>query len=463
MKLNIRNFLVPLALLACGMEAMAQHTNTGYFNEGYIYKHEINPALVGDTAFYVALPALGNMNISMRGSMDLQDYIYNVDGKTTTFMNSGVSSGEFLGNIGDRNKLSTDIKIAILSGGFKAFGGYNTVGINLRANMSAMVPGSLLRLAKEGPNNSTYDISDFKAHADSYIELAFGHSRQIDEKWRVGAKLKLLFGLANIDAEFDKASLTLGDDSWSAVTNAKVQASIKGFTYQTEDKMRGAEGEQTQHTYVSDVDLDNTGLNGFGLAIDLGAEYKLNEDWTFSASLLDFGFIKWNNNMVASTNGDRTFETDKYIFNVDDDKSNSFDNELDRLSEGLATLYELQDNGDEGSRTKMLAATINLGAEYTLPYYRNLTFGLMNTTRLQGSFSWTDFRLSANVAPVNMFSASLSGSLGTYGCSFGWLLNLHVTGYTMFIGVDRMLGKLSKQGIPLSSNASVNIGINIAI
>ena len=44
-----------------------------------------------------------------------------------------------------------------------------------------------------------------------------------------------------------------------------------------------------------DFDTDNLGPTGFGMAIDLGATYKLNDEWTFSASLLDLGFISWKN------------------------------------------------------------------------------------------------------------------------------------------------------------------------
>ena len=106
--------------------------------------------------------------------------------------------------------------------------------------------------------------------------------------------------------------------------------------------MRGAEGEKQPHTYVNDLDYDKFGMNGFGLAVDLGAEYKLDDDWRFSAALLDLGFIKWNNNMVASTNGEKTFTTDKYIFNVNDEEKNSFENEGDRLMNDLCYLYELR-------------------------------------------------------------------------------------------------------------------------
>lgn len=117
--------------------------------------------------------------------------------------------------------------------------------------------------------------------------------------------------------------------------------------------------------------------------------------------------------------------------------------------------------GDRGGRTTMLSATLNFAGQYTLPVYRNLTFGLMNTTKIQGAYSWTDFRLSANVAPVKIFSATANMAVGSYGCGFGWLANLHVTGFNLFLGMDHTLGKLTKDGVPLSSNASVNFGMNV--
>lgn len=164
--------------------------------------------------------------------------------------------------------------------------------------------------------------------------------------------------------------------------------------------------------------------------------------------------------MLATTNGEKTFNTDKYTFNPDDDAPNSFKNEWDKIKDDISAIYELDDAGDRGGRTTALHATMNLAAQYEFPLYKPLTFGLMNTTRFGGDFTWTDFRLSANVAPCKVFSAAVSLGAGTYGVSFGWLANLHVTGFNLFIGTDHTPGKLAKQGVPLSSNAQVNFGIN---
>ena len=451
--------IIAVAIWGLASAATAQNLNSGYFTDGYLYRHTLNPAFGNDQS-YVAMPALGNLNVGMNSNLRVDDILFNVNGRTALNLNPQESTSEFLVGIHDKNTLTENLRLQILGTGFKAFGGYNTFEINARQDLGLNIPGSLFRLAKEGIENKTYDISNFNAHAGGYAEIALGHSRQINDQLRVGAKLKVLLGIANIDANFKKAQLTLGENEWIGITDAEIQASIKSMKYEIEETERGPEGEETTHKYVSGLDIDSWGINGFGLAFDLGAEYKLDKNWAFSASLLDLGYIGWNNNYVASTNGERQINTDKYIFNVDEDASNSFENEADRLMEGLSALYELQDNGDMGSRSKALAATMNLGVQYTPDFYDKLSFGLLNSTRMAGKYSWTEFRLSANVAPTNIFSASANMALGTYGTSFGWLLNFHPSGFNLFIGMDHTLGKLAKQGVPLSGRANVNIGIN---
>ena len=51
--------------------------------------------------------------------------------------------------------------------------------------------------------------------------------------------------------------------------------------------------------------------------------------------------------------------------------------------------------------------------------------------------------------------------IGAQALCMGWVLNIHPKGYNLFIGMDHLLGKMSKECIPLSSNASVAVGMNI--
>lgn len=455
MKTSIKLFAA-VAMIGFAGSAYAQNTNSGYFLDGYNYRYQMNPAF-GNSMNFVSIPGLGNVNAAMRGTINLDDIFHVVDGKTVLFTNPGVSDS-FLNGLNSVSHLGTDLKVNILSGGFKAWGGYNTVSINARATANVGVPRTLFELAKEGVSNRTYDISDVNASAQGYAEIAFNHSRDILQVpgLRVGAAVKFLIGIANVQADFKKADLTLGTDEWIATTNADIYANLGGMEYKTKVNDKG-------HTYVSGIDMDgdgSVGPNGFGMAFDLGANYKWN-DFNFSLGVLDLGWISYFDTKHASTNGDRTVNTDAYIFNTDEDVDNSFKNEWDRFSDDLSELYQLSDNGETGTRNVGLGATLNVGVDYALPYYRRLHFGVLSSTRIASNFTWTEVRISANVNPVDCFSADVNFGIGTFGPCFGWLLNFNHRWANIFLGMDCTMGKLAKQGVPLKSNASINLGLNI--
>lgn len=439
---------------AAALPAYTQTTYSGYFTENYGYRFQMNPA-IGNEKGFVSFPGLGNINTQTHGNLNLSDVVYTLNGKTVLFTNPGISAAEVMKNISGRNKIGSNCKFDIMTVGFKAFGGYNAISLSAVSDVEMSVPGSFFSLVKEGVTNDSYDVKDMFGKANVYMQLALNHSHWISSVpgLRVGASLKVLLGAGNVDFRFNEARLELGHDQWIAKTNADIYASVSNFSFdhKTDDK--------TGHEYVSGGDIDKFGLNGFGLGLDLGAEYIWN-DLKFSAAVLDLGFMKWGKTHWASTNGTKTIDTDAYIFNADDDAPNSFDNEWDRFTGDLGKLYQLEDNGVLDSRTRALAATVNLGVVYELPSYRKLHFGLLNSTRINGDYSWTQFRLSANIAPVKFFSADANFMVGSYGVGFGWLINFHTTGFNLFAGMDHTVGKLTKEGVPLNSNNAVNFGIN---
>lgn len=443
--------------IAAAFGSVAQNTNSGYFLDGYTYRYQMNPAFGGEKNF-VSMPALGNLNLAVRGNLHLSSVIYSLNGRTVLFTNPGIGAADALGRFHDRNRIGSNIKVNVLSAGFKAFGGFNAVSINARANVNAIVPKAFFELAKEGISNRTYNIRDLRAQATGYAEIALNHSRDISRipGLRVGGAVKVLLGMANLDAYFNEADLTLGTDAWTARTNADIYANFGKLQYEHDVNKQGRE-------YVSGVNMDGEGSigpNGFGLAFDLGASYNWNKDFTFSLAVLDLGWLTFSDTKYASTCGTQTINTDAYTFNADGDAPNSFSSEWKRLRDNFSDLYQLNDMGVTGSRTIGLGATLNVGVDYALPMYRKLHFGLLSSTRIQGKYTWTEARLSANIAPVKCFSADVNVAGGTYGASMGWILSFHHTGFNMFVGMDHVLGKLAKPGVPLSSNASVNFGMN---
>lgn len=460
---TLKTILIMASVVAASAAANAQTTYSGYFLDNYTYRYEMNPAF-GNSKGFVSMPVLGNFNTAIRGNLHLLDIFYKSPngGKTMLFTNPQVSVSEAMSKFDNRNKIGTNNKINILSVGFKGFGGFNAITISASANLEASLPKSFFSLAKEGISNRTYDIKDMFAYANAYATIALNHSHDIKQVpgLRIGASVKLNIGVGNLDMRFNEADLTLGTDGWTARTNADIYASVTGLKFEKDIYTPKGINGGAPREYVSGANLDDGfGINGFGLGFDLGAEYKWH-DFKFSAAVLDLGFMSWGQTQWASTDGTQTISTNAYTFSANGSADNSFENEIDNLADDLSKLYQLKDMGEKSSYTRALAATLNFGVDYELPVYRKLHFGLLNSTRINGAYTWTQFRLSANIAPVKAFSADVNVVAGTYGVGFGWMLNLHTTGINLFLGMDHTLGTLSKQFIPLNSNASFNFGLN---
>lgn len=453
--------------MAVGCSAAAQTINSAYFTEDYKFRHMLNPAF-GNEQNYVSIPALGNISVNTHGNFGYRDVIMSnpmypslSDKKMTTFLNPYISAEDALSGFSTgNNRITGDVSLTILSAGFKAFGGYNTIEINSRTTTGVSLPYELFEFAKNTGNHS-YDIGDINAHAQSFAEIAFGHSRQINDKLRLGAKLKVLVGLGRADVKMRnmKADLT-AEDKWTITGEATTDVSMKGFSYVSEEKEYNIEGSGT-YERVNDVDLDGVGVGGFGMAIDLGGVYEINEDWTVSASVLDLGFISWTNDMLAENRSKSFVFNGFHDVSVTSDRGEEIDTKVDRYGDQLADFANLTDMGDKGGRSTGIGATINVGAEYTLPVYRKVSFGALCTSRINGAYSWTEGRLSANYAPLNWLDGGVSFAVNSFTTSMGWVLNLHPKGYNFFIGMDHILGKTSKEMIPLSSNASLTVGMNI--
>ena len=465
---RLATYMMTAAMTLCGTTVTAQTMNSAYFTGDYKYRHDLNPAY-GNEQNYISWPALGNLNVSTHGNFGYGDVVMNnpmfgkgSDKKMTTFLNPYISSSDALSGFSKgNNRISGNVDITILSAGFKAFGGYNTIELGARTSFGMSLPYELFEFAKNTGNKS-YDIGDVTANATAFAQLAFGHSHQIGDKLRIGAKVKFLFGGARADMKMEnlKADLT-ADDKWTVTGKATANVSMKGFTY-LESEEEYNDPQRGTYRKVDDVDIDGAGLGGFGMAFDLGGIYKINRDWTVSAAVVDLGFINWSNNMQA------TNRSQSFIFNgfhdtaVKSDHTNSLDNQADKYGDQIADFANLSDEGDQGSRSTGFGATVNVGCEYTLPVYRKLTFGLLSSTRINGDHTWTEGRLSANVAPLKWLDGGINFAVNSYTASMGWVLNIHPKGQNFFIGMDHLLGKTSKEFIPLSSNASVCVGFNVA-
>ena len=473
-------------MLVCTLSANAQFLRTSYFMEGTHYRQQLNPALT-PTKGYFNLPVIGAVNATVGStSLGYQDIIDIIDDGDDFY-----TKPDFMNRLKDNNKLNVNFSTEILSAGWykgKNFWSFNIglrtdIGANLTKNMFTFL--NEMETVEENWRNSNYDISGQQLNINAYTEIGLGLSRQINSRLTVGARVKALLGIGNMELKLNRVAMSANlpsdqqinqwssESYWNSMTpsqaaqaaqelkdkfnnyhanltvGAELKSSFKGLELQEE------EGKD----YVTDFDFDSgkLGIAGYGFGIDLGASYKILDNLTVSASVLDLGFISWSKSStkIASANPDPIdIKGSTYANMVDPNNPNTVMNAVNQLQNDAQGYMDRVTNGDvldydmlqlevsdaKESRKSRLASTLVLGAEYGF-FNNKLAVGVLSTTRFVQPDALTELTLSANYRPKSWFNVALSYSaIQSAGKSFGLGLKLG----PVFVGTDYMfLGKNS--------------------
>lgn len=461
---GIKKALFTILICMTAVLAEAQSFRSAYFLEGVSTRHRMNPAFIGERN-YISIPGLGNINAGIQSNVGLTDFIYKYDdpaGKydLTTFMSSTVGREEFLNKLYNHNRFLLNSEVTVFGTGFYNLGGYTTMELVMRSGMQTSLPYVLFDFMKTGmdqPEETRYQIHNIRSTAQTYAEFALGHAHRLNEKLTVGAKLKFLLAGAYADARINQLDLTMSEDRWEVMARGTLLASMKGGAYKTEADSKGRQ--------IKGFDVDHPGANGWGLAADWGLNWQLTPDLSLSGALTDLGFISWNRMMKGSTLNDVYYFDGFDHIEVDDDHpdgSGDLEDQLDDLGDDLGDLAKFYDQGNTGKRYKMIAANLNLGAEYRMPFDKALSAGFLWSSSFREIQNWHEGRIYAGWSPSHWLDLSVNYGISSLASSLGWILNFHPKGINFFIGSDQMLLKVNSQGIPLNKlNAGIFTGLNV--
>ena len=484
-------------MLVCTLSANAQFLRTSYFMEGTHYRQQLNPALT-PTKGYFNLPVIGAVNATVGStSLGYQDIIDIIDDGDDFY-----TKPDFMNRLKDNNKLNVNFSTEILSAGWykgKNFWSFNIglrtdIGANLTKNMFTFL--NEMETVEENWRNSNYDISGQQLNINAYTEIGLGLSRQINSRLTVGARVIALLGIGNMELKLNRVAMSANLPSdqqinqWSSESywNSMSPSQAAQAAQELKDKFNnyhanltvGAElkssfkglelQEEEGKDYVTDFDFDSgkLGIAGYGFGIDLGASYKILDNLTVSASVLDLGFISWSKSStkIASANPDPIdIKGSTYANMVDPNNPNTVMNAVNQLQNDAQGYMDRVTNGDvldydmlqlevsdaKESRKSRLASTLVLGAEYGF-FNNKLAVGVLSTTRFVQPDALTELTFSANYRPKSWFNVALSYSaIQSAGKSFGLGLKLG----PLFVGTDYMfLGKNSN-----SVNGFVGVSI----
>ncbi|NDV57849.1 hypothetical protein D0T85_07000 [Bacteroides sp. 519] len=431
MKKTITTFLV----LFVSFYASAQYSRTSYFMEGASQRIQLNPAL-RPTKGFVDILAIGALNVSAStNAISVSDITTFIDSEDEFYNRS-----KMYNRLKEDNRLNVNLNTDIISFGFYKGKGFWSANIGLRTDIGASIPKGMFEYARDFYNEGVgktgvYDIRNQSVNLNAYTEVGVGYSRIITDKLTVGAKVKFLLGIANAEIKLDQLYIDEGGTYTEIRSKGHIDVSMSGMDLETSiDEDDGKE-------YIDDIDFDKFGFAGYGAGLDLGATYRVLDNLTVSASLLDLGFISWSAGSTTSGKAAKDFRVD-------------YDGTGYLGSDGIFDLelpgYEIVGSK---SRTTSLAATFVVGGEYAF-LNNKLSAGLLSVTRFGNPKTLSEITLSANYRPKSWFNATFSYSLLQSGLkTFG----LGVKVGPLFLATDYMyLGDSTK-------NANVYLGVSVPL
>lgn len=433
-----KKFLVAASIFATAITAQAQYLRTSYFMEGASTRVQMNPGLQ-PTRGYLNLPLIGGFNVTANtNSLGINDII-----DITKDGNDFLNNNTLYNSLQQDNRFNLNLNTNLLSFGWIKGKNFWSVNAGLRMDIGAQINKDMFTMMRTmnsfdidniAGREHTYKMGNQSINMNAYAEVGLGLSRRITEKLTVGARAKVLLGLARTEVNIEQFDLNLevpevkvgqedfSEEDWygknySYDAKANVVTTLKGggMTFDENNMINGF-----------DLDASSFGIAGTGFGVDLGASYSIFNNLTVSAAVLDLGVMKWNKNntTMATVEGHQnvTISEDNYDQYIGGDILS-----LDRFD------FKKDEEADYKSSTK-LSTTILLAAEYGL-LNNKLSVGAVYSSRFVQPKTQTELTFLATLRPSNAFNAAISYSpILSGGKSFGLALKLG----PIFAGTDYM-------------------------
>lgn len=450
----MRKFVLLTILTAAIALGSTAQDKTLYYMTRVPQSSFLNPSVNPEFTTYVGFPGLSNVGIAYNNSSfsftDVFKKGTGVQKDSLLFNINGISK-----QLGKINFIRLDNQLDVVSFGFRVSQFYGHFNISAKNTASFNYPKGLINL-KDGNYDfetnrpRTIDLNDLAVNSLSYVEMGFGLSKIVNEKLTVGARLKLLNGIAAVKTNKFKANIVTSDDFKKSTLNVDAEMYISApqlaFSYDGNGKIDGV-----------NFDKNENGTNSYkfgsnlGAGLDLGANYKLNDKITLYGSVNDFGFIRW------SENGYKLASKGAYDFNgaditPDKDGKIDFGKAMEAIADTLKTKFKPTD--ENAKFTTMLKTKVYLGGTYNALSW--LSCGALLRGGFYGGYFDPAFTLSANATPFRALAFTLTYSIYNRSMNnFGAGLILGGNPIQFYVVTDNILSRM----VNVKSGNSTSIGI----
>ena len=396
-----------LILIVCmfGLSLSAQSVLTGYNSNSFTLQSSANASAFPEANFVIGFPGLSNVNIGMQLPLSLNEIL-----KKGSDDSLRLSLPLLNSSLLEHNLLSSNIKNQLFQIGFKVGAKKNVfvyVGDEIVVDAGMQFSDKFVSYLTKGNAsflNQQMDFSTQKMEMNAYNSFYLGSAVKVNEKLEVGARIKILRGIANVHT--NKFNLGFYTDSTASPVFA---------TTLTSDMLI-----QTSGQGVANDTLDFDPMLNSGFAFDFGASYKITHQLSASFALNDLGSITWDasNNNLYSTEGEVEF-----LFTGLTQSSAGGEDlqaQMEEITDSLLNVMEPKEIN--GSYKTKLNPSMYLGVSYDLNEKHHFS-GLFHSKKsIDKSIQAYSLAYQLQLAKSLEFLASIQniGGVNSIGSGFVW-------------------------------------------
>jgi len=339
----MNRFFSIIILIFISSNLIAQQEIGTHFMRDIWQSNLTNPAFIPEDKITISLPGI------------YYDFYHSGGGYNDIIDASGevarINFNQLLSQLEDENNLNSYLDVPTIGVAWKKDKLLLSFGHRIRLNSRLDYNNILPKLLAQGNAQHIGETVSFAPAINlmSWHEIAVGAAYDIG-KLSIGGKLKYLNGLGNIQTTNAQASLYTDPDVYQLTFNTNYQINASAFLDIND---------------ITDINLntnisENLFTSNQGIAFDIGVEYKVNDQLSLAASILDIGQIKWSDNAFNyKSQGSYTYDG----INLNDFITNGsvgFDVKLDTIQE----IFEF--DRQAASYTTPIPTQIYLSGNYQL-------------------------------------------------------------------------------------------------
>jgi len=298
----------------------------------------LNPGTPMQNDWYFGVPLLSQIHINVGSTgVNIYDLFVDDDRSFSTKLQTAINK------MSPNDFFVSNQQVEIFSGGFALKNTlkkneYISFGLYQEIDVIAYFPKDYAILAYEGNQNNinrVFDLGQLNVSGEVISTFHIGYTKQVNKALSVGLRGKIYSSIVNFRSVKNKGSFitTQGENNFLKHSfNLDLQLQTSGIASLTNEDNLDVRKVLTKRVLFG---------GNLGLGIDIGLSYKLTDQWTFDASLLDIGFIRHSKDVENYTlKGQITFEGVNPIF-PEVDENQTAEEFLDEVTNQFEELFTI--------------------------------------------------------------------------------------------------------------------------